>query len=187
MNVDRPLDFAPDFNARAAANESPRASVPVSAWPTDVDELIAWMRVHSDVALFGPGLTLEQHARATATWARRSGACDSLIAAAVLHELPFIEDVPTRDAWLPMPWLRTIFPDSVLGPIRLLSAARAWRSLLAGQHGRVEEPDAFLSRPHAARAVRLAEFEEAARRGGVDETALPWSALMPVLSRVSLI
>jgi hypothetical protein len=187
MNVDRPLDFASDFAARVATNESPRASVPASAWPTDVDELVAWMRVHSDTPVPGAALTLEQHARVTATWARRSGACDSLIAAAVLHELPFIEDVPTRDAWLPMPWLRTIFPDAVLGPIRLLSAARAWRSLPAGLTVRAEEPDAFMNRPHAARAVRLAEFEEAARRSGVDESALPWSALMPVLSRVSLI
>lgn len=187
MNVDRPLDFGSEFSSRLAANESPRASVPASAWPTDVDELVAWMRVHSDAKPIGvPCLTLEEHARATATWARRSGACDSLIAAAVLHELPFIEDVPTRDAWLPMPWLRTMFPDAVLGPIRLLSSARAWRSLLVGANARVHEPDAFLSRPHAARAVRLAEFEEAARRGGVDETTLPWSALMPVLSRVSL-
>ncbi len=184
MNVDRPLDSGSEFASRLAANESPRAVVPASAWPTDVDELVAWMRMHSNAALFGTqGLTLEEHARATATWARRGGACDSLIAAAVLHELPFIEDVPTRDAWLPMPWLRTLFPDAVLGPIRLLSAARSWRSLQV----KADEPDSFLSRPHAARAVRLAEFEEAARRSGLDETALPWSALIPVLGRVSLI
>lgn len=183
MHVDRPLDFAADFTSHSPAHEPQRHCAPASAWPTDVDELVAWMRVHSDVVHHGShGLTLEEHARVTATWARRSGACDSLIAAAVLHELPFIEDVPTRDAWLPMPWLRTLFPDAVLGPIRLLSAARAWRSL----HVRVDEPDAFLNRPHAARAVRLAEFEEASRRQGVEESTLPWSALVPVLSRVSL-
>lgn len=179
MNIDRSSDRSSD----TSAHEAWRRVAPASAWPTDVDELVAWMRLHSDAGLVGsPGLTLEQQARATATWARRSGACDSLIAAAVLHELPFIEDVPTRDAWLPMPWLRTLFPDAVLGPIRLLSAARAWRSLQV----RADAPDAFLSRPHAARAVRLAEFEEAACRYGADEAALSWSALLPVLGRVSL-
>jgi hypothetical protein len=192
MNVDRPLDYSSDATTRVAANELPSDSVAISAWPTDVDELVAWMRLHSDLAADAvpQARTLELHARVTATWARRSGACDSLIAAAVLHELPFIEDVPTRDAWLPMPWLRTLFPDAVLGPIRLLSAARAWRAL----PGRVEasEPagdasDAFLARPHAARALRLAEFEEAALRHGHDETTLPWSALLPVLSRVALL
>lgn len=183
MNVDR----SPD----AVVHDAPRLVAPASAWPTDVDELVAWMRVHSDAnPTGGHGLTLEQHARAAATWARRSGACDSLIAAAVLHELPFIEDVPTREAWLPMPWLRTLFPDAVLGPIRLLSAARAWRGLptqgLAGFTAVLDAADAFLNRPHAARAVRLAEFEEAARRHGLDDGTLPWSALLPVLGRVSL-
>lgn len=187
MNIDRSSDRSSD----TSAHEAWRRVAPASAWPTDVDELVAWMRLHSDAGLVGsPGLTLEQQARATATWARRSGACDSLIAAAVLHELPFIEDVPTRDAWLPMPWLRTLFPDAVLGPIRLLSAARAWRSLPSQERGGLAagavDPDAFLSRPHAARAVRLAEFEEAARRHGLDDTTLSWSALLPVLGRVCL-
>lgn len=182
MNVDRPLNPASDRPTLVAANDLPSDSISISAWPTDVDELVAWIRLHGepDADPGRAGRSLEAHARVAATWARRGGACDSLIAAAVLHELPFIEDVPIREAWLPMPWLRTLFPDAVLGPIRLLSVARAWRAL----PGRSD--DSFLSRPHATRAVRLAEFEEAARRHGPDDSTLPWSALLPVLSRVAL-
>ena len=179
MNVDRPLNPARGRPALAAANDLPDDAMSIADWPTGVDDLVAWIRRHSDRAA-DAGRPLETHARVAATWARHGGACDSLIAAAVLHELPFIEDVPVREAWLPMPWLRTLFPEAVLGPIRLLGAARAWRAA----PGRPD--DTFLIRPHAARALRLAEFAEAARRHGPDDSTLPWSALLPVLSRVAL-
>lgn len=147
-------------------------------WPTSAAELVDWIEAHALRTLPGHDLPLALHARMAATLARQDGACDALIAAAVLHDLTCTHDQPGCDAWLPMPWLRTLFDDNVLGPLRLMSAART--------HGLMGDPasrSAFVAEPHASRALRLVGYDEAARRADAAESALPWSALRPVLQR----
>lgn len=163
--------------ARRARSDSPAAS---SGWPSTVDALVEWIEAHGNTELPGHDVTLARHARAAATLARRDGACDALIAAAVVHDLPFIEEQPTREAWLPMPWLRTLFDDNVLGPVRLMGEARAHRA-----QGDAASRSDFLSQPHAARAMRLVGFDTAARSREAAQSALPWSSLLPILHRVA--
>jgi hypothetical protein len=163
--------------ARRARSDSPAAP---SGWPSTVDALVEWIEAHGNTELPGHDVTLARHARAAATLARRDGACDALIAAAVVHDLPFIEEQPTREAWLPMPWLRTLFDDNVLGPVRLMGEARAHRAL-----GDAASRSDFLSQPHAARAMRLVGFDTAARSREAAQSALPWSSLLPILHRVA--
>lgn len=148
-------------------------------WPMDADGLVSWVQRHAHFEVPGQPLTLEPHVRAVATWVRRSGGCDSLIAAALLQGLQAVPE----PAGVPVTWLRTLFPDSVIGPLRLLPAATAWRRLRDPAH---LLSDGFLGRPHAVRAVRLAECVEAARGQPVDLPMLPWSALLPVLRRCAL-
>ena len=127
-----------------------------SAWPSTVDALVEWIEAHGNAELPGHDVSLARHARAAATLARRDGACDALIAAAVVHDLPFIEEQPTREAWLPMPWLRTLFDDNVLGPVRLMGedvAVRAQVHTIGGFSAHADQDDllAFLSstgKPH---------------------------------------
>lgn len=154
----------------------------MSAWPTSVDDLVDWLVVNGQHELPGHSVSLEAYSRAAATLARRDGACDALIASALLHKLPGAADAHDRSNALPLPWLRTLFPDHVLGPIRLMAQAQTWL-LMGDQSGPHHD---FLERPHALRALRLCGFAEAAYRREAIESALPWSSLRPILRRCAL-
>lgn len=173
-------------NAKSAIAPAPRkgcrADPQVSMWPTTADDVVDWLLINGSQELPGHANTLERHARAAATLARRDGACDALIAAAVLHQLPCMADTAdSHAAQLPMPWLRTLFPDAVLGPIRLMGAARTWLAM-----GDPASRQDFLKHEHASRALRLCRFEEAAHKPEAIDSALSWAALRPVLRRCAL-
>jgi predicted HD phosphohydrolase len=156
----------------------------MSGWPNTTDDLVDWMLANGERELPGHAVPLQAHARAAATLARRDGACDTLIAAAALHKLPGLAEEHSHDQFAPPPmvWLRTLFPDAVLGPIRLMPAARAW--LAMGDSPSVHHE--FLDQSHALRALRLCGFEDAAYQPEAIGSALPWSALRPVLQRCAL-
>lgn len=111
-----------------------------------------------------------------ASLARRAGACDHLITAALAHD--FAEhfdgrdggDLPSRSARL----LVAVFPEQVLEPLRWLD----------------REPELAPTAPRPARHAltqgrRLRTYVEAARTCG-DDSLLSWQALLKIARRASL-
>jgi predicted HD phosphohydrolase len=111
-----------------------------------------------------------------ASLARRAGACDHLITAALAHDFARCcqghdeEDVTTCSASL----LVEVFPDPVLEPMR--SLAREADTVPAGT---------TLARYAIAQGQRLRAYVHAARTCS-DDALLSWQALLKIARRVSL-
>lgn len=134
------------------------------------------------------GVTQLQHALQCAAWATESGSSDSLVAAALLHDLGHLlhSDVDgeldaDRDdvhQYLALPFLRPHLPDSVLEPIKLhvdakrylcgtdktyastLSAGSTRSLALQGGPLTADEATAFMQQPFAAEAVQLRRWDD---------------------------
>jgi phosphonate degradation associated HDIG domain protein len=132
-----------------------------------------------------------EHALQTAMRAEDDGAGHALITAALLHDLghllndqgesPTLRGVDDLHQYAALPFLRALFEDDVLAPIRLhvdakryLCATRAGyfealsadskRSLvLQGGIYTPEEAKAFIAQPHADDAVRLRLWDDLAK------------------------
>ena len=132
-----------------------------------------------------------EHALQTAMRAEEDGAGPALVTAALLHDLghllndqgesPTLRGVDDLHQYAALPFLRALFADDVLVPIRLhvdakryLCATRAGyfealsadskRSLvLQGGMFTPEEAKAFIAQPHAADAVRLRLWDDLAK------------------------
>ena len=145
----------------------------------------------------GEPVTQLQHALQSADAAERSRASDELVLAAFLHDLghlindqgdtPTLRGIDDRHEYVALPFLRGIFPDTVLQPIRLhvdakrylcargdgeVSGAEYWFSLSADSKRSLElqggifsaaEADAFIAQPYAADAVRLRLWDDLAK------------------------
>jgi phosphonate degradation associated HDIG domain protein len=154
----------------------------------DIRDLFAQ---HGDLSYSGEPVTQRQHALQCAMFAEEEQAGDALVAAALLHDLGHLLNVqgetPTERGiddvhqYFVLPFLRPILPDSVLEPIRLHVDAKRYlcavdggyfdrlsadskRSLaLQGGVFSREEADAFSRKPYAADAVRLRQWDDAAK------------------------
>jgi phosphonate degradation associated HDIG domain protein len=148
----------------------------------------------------GEPVTQLEHALQTARLAQDSGADPALVVAALLHDLGHLVndqgDTPTARGiddvhqYVAIPFLRPLFADSVLEPIRLhvdakryLCATRSGyyealsadskRSLtLQGGSHLPAEAEMFIGQPGAARAVRLRLWDDAAKTAGVATPSL---------------
>jgi len=134
-----------------------------------------------------------EHALQCAMLASEGGASAELIAASLLHDVGhLIADLPhalERESddvhqYLPIPFLREIFADAVLEPIRLHVDAKRYlcraesgywdalspasRHSLELQGGRFDTlaADRFLSRPFAWDAIRLRRWDDLAKIAG---------------------
>jgi phosphonate degradation associated HDIG domain protein len=134
------------------------------------------------------GVTQLQHALQCAAWAAEAGSPDTLVAAALLHDLGHLlydqrgaemsaahDDVHQYKA---LPFLRPHLPAAVLEPIKLHVDAKRYlcgtvagywdalsdgskRSLeLQGGPFTAEEAQAFIAQPHAAQAVQLRRWDD---------------------------
>lgn len=159
------------------------------------------------------GVSQLQHALQTAAWAERAGAPEALIVAALLHDLGHLmrDDAPLTDRdeldprhddlhqYVAIPFLRGLFDDAVLEPIKLhvdakryLCAVDAgyWARLSDGSKRSLElqggafsgrQVDEFLARPGAMEAVSLRRWDDQAK--DVEASVPPFEYWVPLLRR----
>jgi phosphonate degradation associated HDIG domain protein len=142
----------------------------------------------------GEGVTQLEHALQSAWLAEQAGAPRELVCAAFLHdvghllndqgETPTLRGVDDLHQYVALPFLRPLFPESVLAPIRLHVDAKRYlcatrpqyyatlsedskRSLAlqGGVYG-AEEAERFIRQPHAAQAVSVRLWDDAAKTPG---------------------
>jgi phosphonate degradation associated HDIG domain protein len=134
-----------------------------------------------------------EHALQCADLAEKAGETPETIAAALLHDLGHmlaaerggLKDIDTRKddlhQFMALPFLRGLFTDAVLEPIRLHVDAKRYLCLIdsaywaalspASQHSLVlqggvfseDEADAFMQQPYAEEAVRLRRYDDLAK------------------------
>lgn len=168
----------------------------------DIEYLFA---TKGDREYSGEPVSQREHALQSAWLAEQEGASDSLIVAAFLHDVghlindhgtqknqftPTLEGIDDRHQYVALPFLRGLFDDAVLTPIRLhvdakrylcvrgdgrLSGASYWADLSADSKRSLElqggvftsaEADRFIADPHAADAVRLRIWDDRAKVAG---------------------
>jgi phosphonate degradation associated HDIG domain protein len=159
-----------------------------------IEELIGLYRQKGGRAYEGEAVTQLEHALQSAYLAERAAAPPALVCAALLHDAghllndqgdtPTLRGVDDLHQYVALPFLRALFPESVLGPIRLhvdakryLCATRSgYRDALSadskrslalqgGVFGR-EEAARFIAQPHAADAVKVRLWDDAAKLAG---------------------
>ncbi len=139
----------------------------------------------------GEPVTQLEHALQSATRAAEEGADSALVSAALLHDLghllndqgetPTLRGVDDLHQFAALPFLRPLFGDDVLTPIRLhvdakryLCATRAGYSdalsidskrslVLQGGAFTAAEAEAFIAQPHAHDAVRVRLWDDLAK------------------------
>jgi phosphonate degradation associated HDIG domain protein len=145
----------------------------------------------------GEPVTQLQHALQSAHLAEQSGAEAALIVAALLHDLghmvndqgetPTLRGIDDRHEYVALPFLRALFDDAVLQPIRLhvdakrylcargdgfVNGAQYWANLSADSKRSLElqggiftdsEANHFISQPHAKGAVSVRLWDDAAK------------------------
>ena len=178
-----------DLHARPRGNQpySPAMALSIS----DICDLL----VHrGGKAYDGEAVTQLEHALQSAARAEAEGASVALVAAALLHDFGHLlkgqDEMPTQHGiddghqYAALPFLRSLFGDDVLEPIRLhvdakryLCATRAdyfdtlspvsQRSLaLQGGVYSAEDARAFQALPYSADAVRVRLWDERAKEPG---------------------
>lgn len=167
---------------------------------------------HGSLAYSGEPVTQLEHALQSGALAEAEGADDALVAASFLHDLghllnrqgatPSARGIDDLHQYFALPFLRPVFGDAVLEPIRLHVDAKrclcavdpeyfgqlsqdSVRSLaLQGGVFSDEEAKAFLAKPHAEAALRLRRWDDRAKIAGLPTPSL--DHYMDVLSRVAL-
>jgi phosphonate degradation associated HDIG domain protein len=162
---------------------------------------------HGDRMYSGEPVTQLQHALQTAHAAEVSGADAALITAALLHDLghllndqgatPTERGIDDIHQYAALPFLRPLFVDDVLEPIRLHVEAKRYlcatrpgygdalsadsvRSLaLQGGVHAPAEASAFIALAGAAAAVRLRQWDDAAKLAGI--ATPPLAHFVPVM------
>ena len=142
----------------------------------------------------GEGVTQLEHALQTATRAEDEGASPALITAALLHDLghllndqgetPTLRGIDDLHQFAALPFLRALFGDDVLEPIRLhvdakrylcatrggyydaLSADSKRSLVLQGGVFDAAQAAAFIAQPYAEDAVRVRLWDDLAKVAG---------------------
>ena len=151
-----------------------------------------------------------EHALQCAAMAEEAGAATELVAASLLHDLGhLVADLPHENArdvddvhqYLAIPFLRGMFPASVLEPIRMHVDAKRflcravpgyWDTLSRASKHSLElqggmfapaEAKRFLERPFARDAVALRRWDDLAKVPGKPTPGLPhYAALLSELT-----
>jgi phosphonate degradation associated HDIG domain protein len=155
----------------------------------------------------GEPVTQLEHALQTAARAEDAGATPALVTAALLHDLghllndqgetPTLRGVDDLHQFAALPFLRPLFGDDVLAPIKLHVDAKRYlcatrseyfealsvdskRSLaLQGGIFSTEEAAAFIARPHAPDAVAVRLWDDLAKIAGAPTP--PLAHFVPML------
>ncbi len=159
-----------------------------------LDDIRTLFDRYGGIAYSGEPVTQREHALQTAALAEAAGASEALIIAALLHDLghllnpqgntPTAHGIDDQHQYFALPFLRGVFPDAVLEPIRLhveakrclcaidaqyhacLSADSVRSLALQGGVLSADETEAFLHRPYAADALRLRRWDDRAKVAG---------------------
>ena len=134
-----------------------------------------------------------EHALQCASLAEQAGECTETVAACLLHDLGHMLAAANKGAveidtqkddlhqFMALPFLRDLFPDSVLEPIRMhvdakrylcLIDPKYWEGLSSASRHSLElqggvfsaaEAERFIAQPYAAEAVRLRRYDDLAK------------------------
>lgn len=157
----------------------------------DIEKLF---RDHGHIEYSGENVTQLEHALQAARRAETEDAGDTLVTAALLHDLghllnlqgdsPTTRGIDDQHQYYAIPFLRPLFPPAVIEAIRLHVDAK--RALCALEHEYYEalsidskrsltlqggifsraQADAFMAKPFAADAVRVRRWDDAAKVPG---------------------
>ncbi len=169
-----------------------------------LDQLTELLDASGSQQYGGEAVSQLDHALQCAYLAEQAGEPDELVVASLLHDVghlvaPRAEGSTEPDShkddvhqYLALPFLRGLFPDSVLEPIRMHVDAKRylchaqpgyWETLSpASKHslqlqGGVFDADqaaAFLAQPYASEAVRLRRYDDQAKTPGLDVPGLDY-------------
>jgi phosphonate degradation associated HDIG domain protein len=182
-----------------------------------LDEVERLFRAKGDRMYAGEPVTQLQHALQSGDLAERNGATDELVVAAFLHDLghlindqgetPTLRGVDDRHEYVALPFLRDLFADAVLQPIRLhvdakrylcahgdgaMSGAEYWSALSVDSRRSLElqggifsdqQAQAFIAQPHARDAVRLRRWDDLAK--SAEATTPPLEHYLALARRVA--
>ena len=157
----------------------------------DIERLF---RDHGHIESSGECVTQLEHALQTAQFAEDAGAEDTLVTAALLHDLghllnlqgetPSARGIDDQHQYFAIPFLRPLFSPAVIEPIRLHVHAKrslcatdaAYRDALSEDSKRSlalqggvfspEQAAAFLAKPYAQEATRVRRWDDAAKVPG---------------------
>jgi len=173
------------------------SELPIAIMSLTLPDIALLFQRHGHAQYTGEPVTQLEHALQTATLAERENASPALIAAALLHDLGHmledasagydIHDTPTASGiddlhqYRILPFLRALFDEDVLAPIRLHVDAKRYlcavepayfsslsadsvRSLqLQGGVFDRKQADDFIAMPHAVDATRLRRWDDLAK------------------------
>ena len=159
-----------------------------------LEQILSLYRAKGDREYEGEGVSQLEHALQAAHRAQQAGATPELICAALLHdvghlindkgETPTLRGVDDLHQYVALPFLRQVFPEAVLGPIKLHVDAKRYlcatrpeyydslsedskRSLkLQGGVFSKDEAEKFIGQPYAADAVKVRLWDDAAKIPG---------------------
>jgi phosphonate degradation associated HDIG domain protein len=161
--------------------------------PLSVEEIVGLLETRGTEKYGREAVSQLEHALQCAQHAERAGEPPEVVAACLLHDLGhLLTELPdelthTQDdvhQYLALPFLRGVFADAVLDPIRLhvdakryLCAAQPgyWDTLsqaskdslvLQGGPHTIEQAAAFIAQDHAPAAVRLRRYDDLAKTPG---------------------
>jgi phosphonate degradation associated HDIG domain protein len=151
-------------------------------------------RQHGHIEYAGEGITQLEHALQCGQLAEREGAPPELVTAALLHDLghllnlqgetPTLRGIDDQHQYFAIPFLRGLFRDAVIEPIRLhVDAKRALCAMEPAYHealsvdskrslglqGGIFSPEqlaAFRAKPYAEDALRVRRWDDAAKVPG---------------------
>src|SRR5690242_20142407 len=157
----------------------------------DIEKLF---RDHGDIAYSGENVSQLEHALQAAQLAESEGAPDTLVTAALLHDLghllnlqgetPTARGIDDQHQYFAIPFLRPLFPPAVIEPIRLhVDAKRALCALEPGYRDALSEDSkrslklqgdtyspteaaAFKAKPYAEDAMRVRRWDDRAKTPG---------------------
>ena len=160
-----------------------------------LDDIAQLFDRHGAQAYSGEPVTQLQHALQTAWLAEKAGEDDELVTACLLHDLchllneqgetPSLRGVDDTHQYFALPFLRGLFPDRVLDTIKLHVDAKRylcrmhpdyWQALstdsqrsLVLQGGIFEKAECaeFIAQPSAAEAIKLRQWDDAAKQPGL--------------------
>ena len=159
-----------------------------------VEDIVSLFERKGARAYEGEGVTQLEHALQAAWHAERAGAPPELVCAALLHDIghllndrgetPTLRGIDDEHQNAALPFLRGRFPAAVVEPIRLHVDAKRYlcatrpgyyerlsedskRSLkLQGGVFSASEAERFIGQPHAADAVKVRLWDDAAKSPG---------------------
>ena len=180
-----------------------------------IDEITEFFNARGTVQYGAQAVSQQQHALQCAYLSEQAGGSPELVAAALLHDLGhLLPKVVSQTAevevgvgvddlhqFLAIPFLRGIFPEVVLAPIRLHVDAKRylcqldksyWASLspasqrslvLQGGPFSIEQAQAFVTQPFATDAVALRRWDDGAKNPAVVTPA--WEHYVDVLRQAA--